>query len=250
MPEFILVLFVLGLGIIRLNQGVTTKQERKKNELIQELNNAKKSSTREAAYQKLCQQYDMSYSKVDVKRALYSKLRHLPFFKQGSIPSLSNIAVKEIGLGTFLYVFDKEYTTIRDDREYSHQETTAVIQVNDFEIPSFILRPERLGENLISFGKDFNFEEAPKFSKNYHLSGENESHIRTIFSKEVLDYFEANARWTLHGQGSFLVMGIRGHLQITSNLNSFIQRAFKIGSMFGVWGIGKTLNSKHQCDEN
>jgi len=244
MGDFIFILIIFGLACFRALVAIISEQEKKKQKIAQQLYQAKKVSTREAAYRKLSQQYDMTYSKVDVRGTLYSKVRHLPFFKQGSIPSLSNLIVKEIGLGTILYVFDQEYKTITDGNEYKHQETTAVIQVNDFKIPHFILRPERLGENLISFGKDFNFEEAPRFSKNYHLSGENEFHIRTIFSKEVLDYFEANARWTVHGQGSFLVLGIRGHLQITSNLNSFIQRAFKIGSMFGVWGRAKTLNSE------
>lgn len=96
-------------------------------------------------------------------------------------------------------------------------------------IPDFSLEPERMWTRFseISFGRDIDFPEYPRFSDRYYLRSENESLARSFFTPEVISFFDSAE--TVHaecGRNKMLFYLRRGELKPheIARLMDFIER--------------------------
>jgi MFS superfamily sulfate permease-like transporter len=83
--------------------------------------------------------------------------------------------------------------TLTEGARMAQEDTKmTVIHVSDIEtlIPDFALESEGLFTKLseLSFGKDINFEDHPRFSKMFYLRGDNETQVRKFFTESILSF--------------------------------------------------------------
>lgn len=94
--------------------------------------------------------------------------------------------------GFSIDVFDYIFTIGYGRGRKTHKQTVAIVKLKNRILPKFNLGPEsffhRIGDLFGSH--DIDFEQFPKFSKNYLLKGDSESEIRNIFNQKVIQYFE------------------------------------------------------------
>ena len=73
------------------------------------------------------------------------------------------------------------------------RQTVVLFHSNELSLPDFELQPRTYFHkfNVLRRGrKEIDFDSRPDFSKPYLLSGNDESAIRQVFSRSVLEYFE------------------------------------------------------------
>ncbi len=81
-----------------------------------------------------------------------------------------------------------------------------VLSVSNLQygIPLFTMKEEKLFDS--AFLNDINFNNHPKFSKCYRLSGFSEPQVRNFFTKELIHYFEREEIYTIESLGSELIV--------------------------------------------
>lgn len=79
-----------------------------------------------------------------------------------------------------------------DDGETVTWKTVFALHIKGAELPLFGLEPETLSSRLHDklAGFDIDFQSHPDFSKDYTLYGDSEDQVRSLFSDEVLNYFQ------------------------------------------------------------
>ena len=89
-----------------------------------------------------------------------------------------------------------------------------------FGMPLFTMKEEKMFDN--SFLNDIDFDDYPKFSKAYCLSGFSESQVRQFFSKELIRYFENNDIYTIESLGSELIIYKQSKVASTEEIRKMI----------------------------
>ena len=100
-------------------------------------------------------------------------------------------------------------------------------EIFHFNFPRFQLRPKTFINKIIeAFGaQDINFESFPIFSKNYTLTGNNETEIRELFSPEVIKFFESHISTFVEAEGSVLIYYKHGIRCKPEDFGSFYESA-------------------------
>jgi hypothetical protein len=150
-------------------------------------------------------------------KASPSNVRHL---MQGNIDS-ADIAIfdRVIGGGP---AGDEELTTV------------VLFESTQLSLPYFLLRPEGILHKMGSaFGdQDIDFEEFPKFSRQYLLRGPEEQ-VRNVFNSNVLSYFDNDLGWTLEGfETQLLVYRDTERVASKEEFQEFVQQARMIYQLF------------------
>lgn len=136
--------------------------------------------------------------------AFLKSLQHFHLFSQGHSRKIRNLMqgqVEEIDVA----VFDYAYNPFGKKRV--QQQTVALLESGDLQLPAFSLRPEgmlhRLGR-LVGY-QDIDLEAYPIFSRQYVVQGEDEGQVRSILSAEVIAHYEALEGMSTEGAGNQLV---------------------------------------------
>jgi len=107
-----------------------------------------------------------------------------------------NLGVKNFMKGRFqgidFEVYDFHYTVGFGKNKQHYNQTIAVANFDDLDLPLFVLGPESFFSKVAKlFGKnDINFVSHKKFSDTFLLKGDDEMGIRQVFKTHVLDFFE------------------------------------------------------------
>lgn len=122
----------------------------------------------------------------------------IPIMLSGSI---ENVEVK---------VLDYSYSTFSATAERQRPpklQTLVVFQCPDHRWPDFMMKPDSFAMKLpeILGVKDIDFDDAPEFSKQYFLNGNDEVSIRRVFRKEVTDAFARRRGWCMEAHGDVIV---------------------------------------------
>jgi hypothetical protein len=74
--------------------------------------------------------------------------------------------------------------------------------------PSFNMQPEgKLLKLVLMLGlPDINFDDAPEFSKNYFLYGEDEAAVRRLFNPKVTDALGRQTGWCIEAHGDTVLI--------------------------------------------
>lgn len=156
---------------------------------------------------------------------------HAPLFNLGRARRTKNVMSGQVE-DVQLHLFDYQYTTGSGKHSSTHRYTVAALEVRNFNLPKFHLKPEHFGHAIAKlFGyDDIDFTDFPVFSKKYHLSGDNEDAVRSVFTPDVLAYFEENAKGNLSVEAwdSWLVLYRSGGRKKPNKWPTFLQDAFEV----------------------
>ena len=106
-------------------------------------------------------------------------------------------------------IFDYSYVRGKNNSVKHYRQSVLFIDSKKLGLPAFSMEPERLWHRMtiwLGIQDDINFDQNPKFSKNYRLSGKEEDLIRYYFDDDVLSFFSVNKNWYLEGINYHLVM--------------------------------------------
>jgi hypothetical protein len=98
-------------------------------------------------------------------------------------------------------------------------------------LPKFVLEKEgifdKIFDRVMAFSgyKDIDFELYPSFSKNILLMGENETEIRTFFTPDLIEFFEAERVEHIECNGEALLIFIKMKLASTDETEEVIEFA-------------------------
>ena len=134
-------------------------------------------------------------------------------FSQGSKKKVRNCLSGTIG-GVDVTTFGYEYTVAGAESSSTSRQTVVVFRSNELSLPEFELRPKSIVETfkIVKIFKafagrdeDIKFDTRPDFSKSYYLGGKDESAIRDVFSRSVLEYFERHEGLSVEGRDEGLL---------------------------------------------
>lgn len=137
-------------------------------------------------------------------------LANMEFFSQGRHHRIRNLMMGKQQLdGTpiSLAMFDYSFTIGRSDDTDTFCQSVLLFFVDSMNLPAFRLRPEHILDKFSNtLGLvDINFPDAPQFSKQYRLSGEQEERVRSLFQPSVLRFFERECL-CVEAQGTYLLL--------------------------------------------
>lgn len=165
-------------------------------------------SPRAAHFRNLARELKMSYSETD-DWGLMELLSDFELRQKGRRHKISNIlrSVDEF-MELDISIFDYEYVVGRNRKRNTKRQTVFFFRSRALGLPEIYMKPEnflhRLA-NYLNLSQDIDFEEFPKFSKQYLLQGEDEDYIRHTMNDKVLEFFTKEKGWTLEAVNFFLV---------------------------------------------
>jgi hypothetical protein len=177
---------------------------------------------------------NLEFSKND-EEDLLSKLGNYKPFSKGRSKIITNIMKGNVD-NVSMYIMDYSFTTSygrNDPPAY----TISVIMFNsdDFNLPHFTLSPEKFFHkigNMLGF-KDINFSTHPVFSKKYHLKeNSDKNQIKSVFNKDVLDYFSNNHGWSVEGCSNTLIVYRASKIVKPAKIRSFMEECLTILALF------------------
>ncbi len=126
-----------------------------------------------------------------------------------------------------------------------------VFRSNKLSLPEFELRPRSIVETfkivktfkaLVGRDEDIKFDTRHDFSQSYVLRGNDESAIRHVFSRSVLEYFESHKGLSVEGRDEILIfyraeshdtdIGYRGARVKPDELKLFIDEGRAVFDLF------------------
>ncbi len=147
--------------------------------------------------------------------------------------------------GVNVTTFGYEYTVDAGESSTTPQQTVVFFHSNELSLPDFELRARRFFDLVDYFrgaGKDIHIESRPDFSKSYYLRGKDESAIRHVFSRSVLEYFESHKGLSVESRDERLLcyraeshitdMGFRGARVRPDELKLFIDEGRAVFDLF------------------
>lgn len=166
-------------------------------------------------YQRVAHQLKVEYS-ADDDWGILQQLQDFRLFRRGFRGRIRHVLTQEHGMmESRVQVFDYRYLKWAGKHTKRVQQTVFFLESRKLGLPEFYMQPEhffhRIGESL-GLTKDIDFEESPRFSHNYRLTGEDEGYIRHYFQEPMLRFFAVEKGWTLEGLGFYLVLYKHGKL--------------------------------------
>ncbi len=131
-------------------------------------------------------------------------------------------------------IFDYAYTTGHGKNRTTHSQTVAMFDMPGLALPNFILKPENIFHKIGGvFGyQDIDFDDHPKFSKQYLLRGADEEAIRQVFGEEVLMHFDLYKGLCVEAAGQRLMV-YRGSRRVKpADLRNFVDDARDVLDLF------------------
>jgi len=153
----------------------------------------------------LALEMDMSFSEKD-EWGLLNLLKGFRLFHGGDINNI--LKEKEGFYDADIRIFDYHYTTGSGKSSTTYEQTVFFIQTKKLNLPELYLQPEHFFHRIGNyFGiEDIDFQEHPKFSKQYWLKGNDEARIRQEMNEEVLHFFTIEKDWSLEGVNYYMIL--------------------------------------------
>jgi hypothetical protein len=165
--------------------------------------------------------------------ALRGRLEGFHLFSQGRSRKLRNVLRGRAG-DVDVLVFDYRYTTGSGKNSHTWKQTVMLFESAAMHLPDFALRPEHLFHKLGQvFGyQDIDFDNHPQFSKRYLLKGSDEQQLRTIFTDDVLAFYEAQDRVSSEAAGGHFLYYRAGKRVAPDKVPDFIKQGVRAFSLF------------------
>lgn len=131
-------------------------------------------------------------------------------------------------------LYDHQYTVGTGKSQQTSNQTVALFRSPNLKTPTIHLKPEgwlsRVGD---LFGRmDIDFEEAPEFSRQFILSGNDEPAIREFFNSERLQVLTDFKGISLEATAGALLIWYHGKRTPPADIPQFFERCFLVYSVF------------------
>jgi len=128
-----------------------------------------------------------------------------PALQRGFMPM-----VKDVLAGSYrdieTIIFKYEYEKLSSDYPDHYFRTAVVFFDPQVKLPEFYLKPQSLGGRIFK-KKDIDFEEDPKFSKRYYLTGKDPKAIRNVFAVQQRQALvESKNKWAIGSAEGYVVI--------------------------------------------
>lgn len=185
--------------------------------------------------QQIARQLNMQYRGED-RWSLHELLRDFTLFRKGRRRQISQLLYRSDALlQTEFYLFDYYYHRGKG-RAGDHNQTVFFVHSKRLALPQFSMHPEnllhRVGE-LLGF-HDIDFEEFPKFSRQYRLKGGDESFIRASLNEQVLQFFSKEKNWYLEGLNYYLIFYRKRQLLPPKEVLELYEKGHRVFEMLSV----------------
>ena len=165
--------------------------------------------------------------------SLVTALSGLHLFSQGRSKKIKNMIhgdTDEVDLG----IFDYQYTTGSGKNSHTYKQTVVCFRSPQLSLPHFEMRPQSFFHSIgKAFGyQDIDFDTHPVFSKSFVLRGDDEDAVRTLFTPEVLSFFEAKTGMSVEAQGEFLLFYRGSQRTKPPEIRALMTEGFDIFALF------------------
>lgn len=187
-------------------------------------------TTRRTAMEHVAVPLKMEYAKKD-HWSIMPLLEDFHLFQTGRRKKIRNLLYKKDAWNqTNLYIFDYHYLRHYGNNHKQYQQTVFFIQSKQLALPEFQMKPETFFHQIAAFlgYEDIDFEAHPEFSKNYYLKSNDEEWMRSIFHKELIEFFTIEKDWILEGVGYFLILYKKNQLIAPQSIQDFYHRGLKV----------------------
>jgi hypothetical protein len=162
---------------------------------------------RSAEIKQLASRLGMDYAAKD-EWGILNLLTDFRLFRRGYSKRITNVlAVKDSMMDSHLRIFDYKFTIGGGNSRRRIRQTVFFVDSKELGLPHFSMRPEnffhRIGERLGM--QDIDFVEYPSFSHQYLVKGEDEGLIRSVMSKDVLQFFTLERYWSVEGMNYYFI---------------------------------------------
>ncbi|UCH45615.1 MAG: hypothetical protein JSV11_02620 [Nitrospiraceae bacterium] len=184
------------------------------------------------AFQKFARQRGLSYAKKGDVNAV-SAFSEYHLFAANTEKTVSNMIFGEPG-SVSVSLFDYRFRTAASRSASGKSQTVAMGKSRRLTFPAFELYPQGTFHTMLSIpGKqDINFQHQKGFSERYILRSDDEGAVRSIFTDQVLSFFESHRGLTVIAQGDTLVYYRDGKLIKPGTLNSFLSDLLEMFRLF------------------
>ena len=165
---------------------------------------------------------------------LVESLRPFDLFSKGRsrrILNAMNGRNNDIGVTIMDYRYKTRSSSSGNRRSGSQtwSQTVVLLDVDDLQLPTFVIRPENLFHKIGStFGyQDIDFETHPTFSKRYLLRGPDEEAIRNAFTTEFLSSFERHKGLSMECDGNRIICYRPGKRIAPEKVRPFLEGAIE-----------------------
>jgi len=164
---------------------------------------------------------------------LFQSLGKFQLFSQGRSKRLWNL-LRGTTNDLEVAIFDYRYVTGSGKHSHTWNHTVICFRFAGQPLPHFSLRPENFADKIGGwFGyQDIDFETHPAFSKQYLLRGANEPAVRSLFTSDVLNYFDQKPGLTIEASENTLLFYRHSALLKPQEVRSFMEQGFGILTQF------------------
>lgn len=136
--------------------------------------------------------------------------------------------------GGHVCLFDYTYRERRGKVVRYYTQTIVAFQSPHLNLPFFMMAQETVGSRLGElFGyRDIDFDSHPRFSEKYHLAGNDEMQIRTVFIPPVLGYLETLPNLQLDGGGNSIFIYNHATVIPIEQLNKYLEMGVEVYKLF------------------
>lgn len=193
-------------------------------------------SQRSAALSNLASSLQLKFIEKDEWK-LYTLLRDFKLFSIGGAKKITNMMVHYDPLRhTDFYIFDYKFTVSTGNSTRRFKQTVFFANSKSLGLPLFHMKPENFSHRIGTFFgyEDIDFVTHPKFSKKYHLKGDDEDYIRHIMNEEVLDFFTRYNRWYLEGVNYYMILYKRDKLLSVKDIKHLYAKGIHLFELFKI----------------
>jgi len=161
-------------------------------------------------------------------------LQYIGLFKigqRGHSRKISNRFESTLHPDGITYLIDYSFEEGSGKGRRVFRQTVAVIANKQFELPAFVLAPEKFFSRLFG-AKDIELDANPTFNRMFKLQGDNEAAVRAVFTPTVIAELERHPDITLEGRGGNLLLFRAGRRAKPENYPQFHQEAHELAQLF------------------
>lgn len=174
---------------------------------------------------------------------LHTLLEDFKLFRVGGRREISNLMYRaDSMMDSEVFIFDYRFVVSTGKSAKVFNQTVFFVHSKKLGLPFFRMRPENFFHKIGNWLgiKDIDFEEYPKFSKQYYLKGDDEDYIRHVMGDEILKFFSVEKKWFLEGVNYYLVFYRRDKLLSPQKIKRFYQQGMHLFELFQdqSWQVG------------
>lgn len=172
----------------------------------------------------------MEYQAKDEGEKLISNLQGFRLMSLGTNQKLYNVLRGQADQ-LQVVIFDYCYTIGSGKNSSTYDQTVMLIETSDMNLPKFKMRPENVFHR-ISGVQDIDFDDAPVFSKQYLLQGDDETAIRQLFTPAILAHFTKEEGLCVEGNRDQLILYKNGKRLSPEDIPSFMKKHLGVAHLF------------------